>query len=97
MGELNARKENLKKCLSYFEIEHINNLCFVTIAVNPKEYYELLEDSSFNKKHKGIKKETSGMDSEGYAAKIVLVNDRDYFQGPSMAAKQVTRISIVDG
>ena len=97
MGELNTRKENLKKCLSYFEIEHINNLCFVTVAVNLKEYYELLEDSSFNKKHKGIKKETSGTDFENYAAKIVLVNDRDYFQGPSMAAKQVTRLYIVDG
>ena len=34
-----SRKENLRKCLGYFEIEHIGNPCFVTIACNPKEYY----------------------------------------------------------
>ena len=46
-----ARKENLGKFLGYFEIEHIDNLCFVTVAVNPKEYYESFDDNSFNKKH----------------------------------------------
>ena len=51
-----ATKENLRKCLGYFEIEHIDNPCFVTVAVNLKEYYEQFEDNSFNKKHKSIKK-----------------------------------------
>ena len=32
-----ARKEHLQKCLSCFETEHIDNLCFVTAAVNPKK------------------------------------------------------------
>ena len=46
----NLEPENLKKCLGYFEIEHTNNPCFVTVAVNPEEYYQSFEDNSFNKK-----------------------------------------------
>ena len=46
----------MRKCLGYFEIENIDNPCFLTIACNPKEYYELFENSYVNKKHKGIKK-----------------------------------------
>lgn len=34
----------------------MNTPCFVTVAVNPEEYYESFIDSPFNKKHKGIKK-----------------------------------------
>ena len=33
-----ARKEQKRKKLGYFEIEHIDNLCILTIAANPKEY-----------------------------------------------------------
>ena len=51
-----ARKKNLSKCLWFFEIEHIDNPCFVTAAVNPKEYSKAFEDNSCNKKHKGIKR-----------------------------------------
>ena len=50
--KFNARKEYLKKCLGYFEIENINNPCFVSVAVNPKEYYESFEDYSFNENTK---------------------------------------------
>ena len=60
----NSREDHLRKFLGYFEIEHINNPCFVTVAVNPKEHYEFFEDNSINKKHKRIKKESSGMDFE---------------------------------
>ena len=51
-----ARKENKRKNLSYYEIENINNPCILTLAVNPKEYLELFLDKKLNKKHKGIKK-----------------------------------------
>ena len=64
--KFNTRKENLKKCLGYFEIEHIDNPCVVIIAVNHKKYYELFEDNCFNEKHKGIKKGTPGMDFQNY-------------------------------
>ena len=33
-----VRKENLRKYLGYFEIEHIDNPCFVTVALNPNGY-----------------------------------------------------------
>ena len=40
----NARKEKRKKELGSYEIEHIDNPCYVTLAVNPKEYFELFKD-----------------------------------------------------
>ena len=70
-----ARKENLCKYLGYFEIEHIDNPCFVTVAVNPKEYYKAFEDNSCNKKYKGIRKCFVGMDFENYGKRILSVND----------------------
>ena len=33
-----ARKENLLKCLGYFETENVDNPCFLSIACNPKEH-----------------------------------------------------------
>ena len=47
-------QENLRKCLGYFEIETIDNLCFLAVDRNPKEDYELFENSDVNKKHKEI-------------------------------------------
>ena len=47
-------KERRIKKLGYYEI--IDNSCFVTLTVNPKEYFEILKNSKSNKKHKGIKK-----------------------------------------
>ena len=39
-----------------YEIENINNANVLTIAKNPKEYFEKYKDFSDNKKHKGVKK-----------------------------------------
>ena len=33
-----ARKEQKRKRLGYFEIEHIDNYCILAIAASPKEY-----------------------------------------------------------
>ena len=35
-----ARKKSLKKKLGYFSIENIDDPCMVTVALNPKEYFE---------------------------------------------------------
>ena len=51
-----ARKQQKRKKLGYFEIEHIDNHCILTLAVKPKEYLEQFEDNNLNKKHKDIKK-----------------------------------------
>ena len=61
-----ARKGNLKKKLGYFVIEHIDDPCILTIACNPKEYFEMFEDKNINKKHKGIKKGFSGLCFENF-------------------------------
>ena len=55
------RKKKEKKKLGLYEIEGIDNPCYVTLAVNPKEYFEFFQDHSSNKKHKGIKKGSRGM------------------------------------
>ena len=61
------------------------------MAVNPKEYYEQFEGNSFNKKHKGIKKGSPGMDFENYANRISALNDCDFFEKPKVVTKQVPR------
>ena len=68
-----------------------------SFAVNPKEYYQSFEDNSFNKKHKGIKKGSPGMDLENYTNRISLLNDCDYFQKPESDIRQVWRLTVVDG
>ena len=83
-----ARKEKLLECLGNVEIEHVDNPCFVTVAVNPKEYYKSFEDNSLNKKHKGIKKGSSGMDFENYPSRILLVNDCDFLKKPDNDVKK---------
>ena len=45
-----------KKVLGLYEVEHIDDPCYVTLAVNPKEYFEHFKSDNVNKKHKGFKK-----------------------------------------
>ena len=65
--QFNCRNEDLRKRVALFEIESIDKPNVITIAVNPKEYYERLFDHSDNKKHKGLKKSTPGMDFDSYS------------------------------
>ena len=62
-----ARKESRRKKLGYYEIENISNPCNLTLAVNPKEYLKMLKDPFINKKHKGIKKGSTGLGFENFA------------------------------
>ena len=43
--------------------------------MNPKEYYEKFEDHSDNKKHKGLKKSTAGMDFDSYSERLSDLNE----------------------
>ena len=58
-----------------YEIESIDNPNIVTVTVNPKEYFGKFRDKCFNKKHKGIKKDTQRMHFEAYANRVILLND----------------------
>lgn len=51
----------LKNQVGLCKVESIGNANIVTIAVNPREYFEKYGDYNINKKHKGLKKDPSGM------------------------------------
>ena len=55
------RNLELKKQVSLFEVENIDKTNIITIALNPKEYYEKFNDYFDNKKHKDLKKSTPDM------------------------------------
>ena len=52
-----------KKLLDY-EIENIDNLNICTITINPEEYFEKFKNRKINKKHKGVRRDTPGMNFE---------------------------------
>ena len=68
--QFNCRNEGLKKRVGFFETENVRKPNVITIALNPKEYYERFIDHSDNKKHKGIKKSTPGMDFDSYSNRL---------------------------
>ena len=61
----------LKKQVGLCKVESIDNANIVTIDVNPKEYFERYRDKNINKKHKGLKKDPSGMSFESYPDRIM--------------------------
>ena len=63
-------KENTRKQLGLYEMEHIEDPYFVTIATNPKEYIEYFQSQDINKKHKGIRKSENCMNLESFAERI---------------------------
>ena len=64
--QFGVQNKKLKNQVGLFEIESINKANVITIALNPKEYYERFDDHSDSKKHKGLKKSTRGMDFDSY-------------------------------
>ena len=86
-----------QKMLGLYEVESINDPCFVTLAVNPKEYLEYFKSENVNKKHKGIKKGSVGMDFENFAERIKSLYDFDTYFKPKIDAKPVVRISVKKG
>ena len=92
--QFNSRKENLHKCLGYFEIENIDNPCILTIACNPNEYFELFENNKVNKKHKGIRKGSSGLNYESCVSRLVSLTNFDTFGKPSSEYKEVSRLTV---
>ena len=66
----NCRNKKLKKNVRLFEIENINNANFITVALNPKEYFERFINHSDNKKHEGIKKLIPDVDFDSYSNRL---------------------------
>ena len=55
---IGVKNESSKKQIGLYEIENMN-ANVLTIAINPKEYFEKYKDFSVNKKHKSVKKKHS--------------------------------------
>ena len=76
----NIHKPNEQKVLGLYKVENIDNPCYVTLAANPKEYFEYFNSEVVDKKHKGIKKGSIGMESKNYAEKIKPLKEFEKFQ-----------------
>ena len=68
---------NTKKVMGLYEIENTDNQNICTIAVNPKEYFEKFKNRKINRKHKGVRKDTQGMNFESYAMRINMLRESD--------------------
>ena len=60
-AQYGVQRKELKKQVGLYEVENINNENILTIAVNPKEYFEKYKDYSVNKNPKEVKRNTPGM------------------------------------
>ena len=78
-----CRNKSIKKQVGLYEVESIDNANLVTIALNPKKYFEVFKNKAINKKHKGVKKSTCGMNFESFASRIMDV--REYTQSQKRA------------
>ena len=62
-----------------------------------KKYFKYFKSESVNKKHKGIKKGSQGMEYENFAERIKPLFDFESFQAPKADMKDVVRISVKKG
>ena len=78
--------------MGLFEIENIDNQNICTIAINPKEYFEKFKNRNKNKKHKGVRRDTPGMNFESYAARIKnLRDDLKFDSGKEKKGKNIQK------
>ena len=91
-----VQNKMLKKQVGLFKIENIDNPNIITIALNPKEYYEKFYDHLHNNKHKGLKKSTGGMDFESYSGRLADLNEfsKEYLKKPKKM--QQKRFQIIN-
>ena len=92
-----TRKVQKRKKLGYYEIENIDDPCILTLAANPKEYLVLFEDKNINKKHKCIKKGSSGMGFKNFAQRVGSLVNFDTLEKPPADKKQMPRRSVIGG
>ena len=69
----------------------------MTLAVNPKEYFEYFKSETCNKKHNGIKKGYQDMEYENEAQRIKPLVDFKTYKKPKVDEKNVVRISVKKG
>ena len=92
--QFNVRDEKARKQLGLLETEHINDLCFVTIAANPKQYIEYFKRQYINKKHKGIKKSENSMHLESFAEKINTPSEIESYEKRNNVTVDQARFTV---
>ena len=83
-----CQNESLRKKVGLYEVESVDNGNMITIAVNPKESFEVFKNKTINKKHKGVKKPTPGMNFETFAARIMDIREYSYAEKLPKSIKQ---------
>ena len=83
-----CQNKAIKKEVGLYEVESIDNPNIITLAVNPKEYFEVFRSREINKKHKGIKKSTPGMNFENLASRIMDFREYSYIEKAPKKIKQ---------
>ena len=80
--QFGVQNKKLKKQVVLFKIENINKPNIITIALNPKEYYEKINNHTDNKKRKGLKKSTRRMDFDTYSERLADLSEfsKEYFK-----------------
>ena len=93
-NQFGVQNKKLKKQVGLFEIGNIDKSNIITIALNPKEYYEKFNDHSVNKKHKRLKKWTGGMDFHSYSARLANLNEfsKEFFKKPEKIQQKTFQI-----
>ena len=89
--QFGVQNKMLKRQVGLFGIENINKANIIMIALNSKEYYEIFEDHSDNKKHKGMKKSTAGMDFDSYLGRLSDRNEfsKEYIKKPKKVQQKI--------
>ena len=83
--------------MGYFEIQSIDNLYEIVVAINPEEYHEHFEDFRCNEKNKAKKKSSPGINFENFAKRILSVNEIENFENPKSKYQEQQRFSVVGG
>ena len=69
-AQFGVQNKKLKKQVRLYEIDSIDNPNILTVSIYPKEYFEKYRDKTSNKKRKGLKKDTHGMDIDAYLSRL---------------------------
>ena len=77
----NAQNKKLNKQVDSYEIENINNANLLTTAINPRVFWKY-KDFSVNKKHKGVNRNTQGMNFEAYSDRLALLHKYCFDHNP---------------
>ena len=88
--QFNCCNTKLQKRVGLFEIENIDKPNVITIALNPKEYYERFIDHTDNKKHKGLNKSTPDVDFDSYSNRLSDLTEYygEFFKKPAQQIEQ---------